>query len=270
MRRFIFITSAALVLIGCKREALTGSEARVAVEEIASTSQAETLTGNTIEISTNFTIGGALQQAASELRDFYESQLPCAAVELDRATLSIEYGASGSDCSYRGQTFTGTQRVELSKNDQDEVVVEHHWDALSNGRIEVTGEATATWNFDDRTRHIVHQLQWTNVETGKTGQGSGDRLQHALDGDIAVGIEVEGSRSWQGQRGQWDLAIEGVQMRWRDPVPQAGRYTLSTPFDKDASVSFTRKNSSTITVTVASGKRSFDFDVTSLGAIEGG
>ena len=53
-------------------------------------------------------------------------------------------------------------------------------------------------------------------------------------------------------------------MRWVDGVPQAGRYTLNTPFGKEVSVEFQRESSTTIGVTIAGPQRSFDFRVVTL------
>jgi hypothetical protein len=52
-------------------------------------------------------------------------------------------------------------------------------------------------------------------------------------------------------------------MRWVDAVPQAGKYTLDTPFGKSISVGFDRANETTIQVHIESGRREFDFDVVS-------
>jgi hypothetical protein len=57
-------------------------------------------------------------------------------------------------------------------------------------------------------------------------------------------------------------------MRWTDPVPQAGSYTLTTPFEKSVSMSFGRVDDDTIRVTVAGPKREFSFTVSKLGAIK--
>ena len=54
-------------------------------------------------------------------------------------------------------------------------------------------------------------------------------------------------------------------MRWIDPCPQSGTYTLGTPWEnKELSLSFERKNDHTITVTIESGGKSFDLDVLTL------
>ena len=83
------------------------------------------------------------------------------------------------------------------------------------------------------------------------GVGEGDRVQKPLAGGIAEGFMVDGSRSWTGHMGRtWDLAIDSVEMRWADPVPQAGSYTLESPEGKTLSLSFSRIDSDSIEVTV--------------------
>jgi hypothetical protein len=46
------------------------------------------------------------------------------------------------------------------------------------------------------------------------------------------------------------LAIDGVQMRGQDPVPQAGRYSLVAPNGKDLQLLFERQDDDTILVTL--------------------
>ncbi len=252
--------------------ALTREEAAEALEEIKVSSQAQALTSESVEISTNFTIGDAVEHAAEELRSFIQTQLPCADVSLELnpmaergAILTIEYGAKDGDCSYRGKEFTGRHIVSLARNDKDLVEVDHVWESLSNGEVMVDGSATVEWDFENETRHVVHNAEWTRLSDGRMGEGSGDRLQHALAGGLlAEGFGVDGSRRWKGESGTWDLDIDGVEMRWVDPVPQAGKYTLDTPFDKQLSVSFDRISATSIKVTLAGPRRSFDFKVLTL------
>lgn len=264
-----------LVLTGCPRnkkddDTLTLAEASQAVQEASLASQAEGLTSASVEITTSFTIGQAVEAAAQEIRTFVSSQLPCAEITLANSTLTIEYGALPGNCTYKGHTFSGTHSVTVSKNENSEVVVEHEWIGLTNGLVKLDGDATVTWNFQDQSRHVVHEAHWTRVSDGFEVTGSGDRLQTVLAGGLTEGIQVDGSRSWKSSRGQWDLSIDGVQMRWVDAVPQAGSYTLGTPSGKSLSLSFARKDGDTITVTVSNGKHSFAFDVTTIGSISEG
>ncbi len=256
-----------VVLAGCpKRESdtLTLAQAAQALEETQISDEAASLTSSSVEIATTFTIGQAVRNAAAEVRDFIGSQLPCAEITLADATLTVEYGARPGNCTYKGHEFGGTHSITIEKNDMGDVVVGHVWTDMNNGIVSVTGEATVTWSFANESRRVQHRLEWTRIRDGRTATGSGDRTQTLLEGGLLEGIQIDGSRSWEGSSGQWDLAIDGVQMRWVDPVPQDGTYTLSTPFDKTLSLGFDRVNEETIKVTISSGRRSFDFDVKRL------
>jgi hypothetical protein len=179
----------------------------------------------------------------------------------------VEYGAKAGKCTYRGHTFSGTHEISVERNEDASVEVHHEWSAFSNGVVSLDGSADVTWNFADKTRRVRHESHWKHLASGRTGTGTGDRVQSVLAGGLAEGIQVDGQRAWDGERGHWDLAIDGVQMRWTDPVPQSGSYTLTTPFQKSVSMSFERVDDATIRVTVAGPKREFSFTVSKLGAI---
>jgi len=253
---------AAATALGC--QALTRAEASAALEEAGLAAEAEALTSGSVEIGTRFTIGMAVEDAAMELSSFIQSQLPCAAITVEGATLSIEYGANPGSCVYNGREYGGVHTISVMRNAMDDVVVSHRWDDFHDDRVTVSGSAMVTWSFDDATRHVVHELTWTRLSDGRSATGSGDRTQRALEGGLFEGFGVDGTRAWEGESGTWTLAIDGVEMRWVDPVPQAGTYTLTTPEAKTLSLGFTRADASTITVTVSSGARSYDFDVTTL------
>lgn len=267
--KYVAITCAlgALLLACPRREGrLTAAEARQALEESAAASQAEGLTAASVDLATGFTFGAGVEAAVSELRAFVGAQLPCAEVSVDGATLSVEYGVAGS-CMYRGHELSGTARITVSAN-AEQVLVEHEWVDVSNGVVSLDGTATVTWDLAAETRRVVHATEWTSLRTGRVVSGEGDRLQRLLGGEAEQGIQVDGWRSWEGERGSWELAIDGVEMRWADPVPQAGGYTLSTPFGKTVSMTFERADADTIAVTVASGEREFEFTVSKLGAVQ--
>lgn len=261
------LSVASLTLTACpkdKSEPMTLAEAREAADESNLSSQAAALTANTVEINTNFTIGGAAKNAAEELRTFVGTQLACAEITLADATLTITYGAKPGNCTYRGNTYSGKHSVTVSRNEERDVVVDHTWTDLSNGKVKVNGTATATWSLANKTRNIKHDLTWTRLSDGLTGRGTGDRTQAALGGDITQGITINGSRTWEGKSGKWELAIEGVEARWKDPVPQAGVYRLASPKNRSISVSFSRVDEDSIKVTVKSGDKSFSFNVNSV------
>ena len=214
------------------------AEALQAVEESTLASQAEGLTSASVEITTSFTIGQAVETAAQEIKTFIESQLPCAAITLTGATLTVEYGAKPGNCTYKGQTFSGTHSITVAKNDQAaQVEVHHTWTDLTNGSVTLNGNADVTWDFSAKSRHVVHTAEWTRVSDGFKVTGEGDRTQTVLAGGLGEGIKVDGSRSWKSSRGQWDLGIDGVEMRWIDPVP-AGRRPTAPHADEEAARAF--------------------------------
>ncbi len=252
---------------GCGTE-LTREEAADALEEAQVSSQAEALTSSSVEISTNFTIGGAVEAAAAELQTFIQTQLPCARVTLAGATLTVEYGVLPGSCTYRGQTYHGTHSISVMRNEMSDVVVNHTWSELRNDQVSVTGSATVTWSFSNRTRHVVHELTWTRLSDGRAGTGRGDRTQQPLSGGLIEGFSVDGTRSWDGESGHWALDIDSVEMRWIDPVPQAGTYTLDTPYGASISMTFLRVSPTGIQVTIDNGRRNYQFTV--LTAASGG
>ena len=255
-------------LTGCPREGMTLEEAGQALEEVGVEAQATALTNGTIEISTNFTIGQAVEAAAQELKTFVETQLPCAEITLEKSTLTIEYGVKPGNCVYKGQTYSGTHAVTVSKNDQGEVIVDHVWTEMKNQTVSVTGSAQVTWNFQDPSRHVVHELEWTRLSDGRKGVGSGDEVQKPLPGGLIEGFSVDGERGWDGDKGSWELAIHQIEVRWEDPIPQSGSYELTAPNGKTATLSFSRIDEDSIEAKFETGKNEWVFVVNKLGYIE--
>jgi len=244
--------------------ALTNDEAAAALDEASASGSAASLTATSIDLTTSFTIGMAVDHAAQEIHDYVVSQLPCARVTLTGATLTIEYGALPGTCVFHGHTFHGTHQITVMANDMAQVIVQHTWTSLSDGQTTISGTATVTWSFADPSRRVMHDVTWTRLSDGRTGTGTGDVTQTPLAGSVLVGFQETGSRSWHGARGTWTLESMDVQWRWVDAVPQAGEYLLTTPFGKSASLSFSRTAPSTIHVLLTSGTKSFDFDVTTV------
>ncbi|MBK7582564.1 MAG: hypothetical protein IPI67_20495 [Myxococcales bacterium] len=262
-----------VVLSGCPKnkdsDSLTFAEAQQAVEESTLSSQAESLQAASVEITTNFSIGQAVQNAAQEIQTFVATQMPCADITLADATLTVNYGAKPGNCTYKGHTFKGSHSINVQKNEDAQVLVHHEWTDFSNGNVKLNGTADVTWDLQVKSRHVVHSVTWTRVLDDFKVTGEGDRTQTVLAGGLLEGIKVDGTRSWSSTRGEWDMTIDGVEMRWIDPVPQAGSYKLLTPSKKQLSLSFERVDEDTIQVTVANGSRSFHFNVTKLGSVKG-
>lgn len=260
--RALLILGGLSCLVGC--EALTREEAAEALAELEVSSQASALTSSSVEISTNFTIGDAAEAAAEELRTFVETQLPCAEITLEGPTLTIEYGAKPGNCTYKGLTYEGTHKITVMRNEMNDVLVDHEWIAFRNDVVEVTGTAAVTWDFESETRAVSYEQTWTRRSDGRSGVGTGDVTATALDEGILSGFSVDGERDWTGKSGEWNLDIDNVEMRWVDPVPQAGKYTLDTPFDKRITMEFERQTATQILVTVKGPRREFEFKVTTL------
>jgi hypothetical protein len=251
-----------VALPACKEQEMSRGEASTAVSEAALESDAHSVVSTSIEISTNFTIGKALADAAAELRAFIATEAPCAKLTLSGNTLTTEWGEK-TGCNYHGMTFTGTSQITISRDEDGSVEVDHVWTDMSNGRVKVSGTANVTWSKANASRHVVHDLSWTRLSDGKTGHGKGDRTQHLLDPSkgLAGGIGIDGNRSWTNAKGTWNLAITGVELRVSDPCPEAGTYTLSTPENKLITIEFTRRDETTIVAEVSAGKMHFSFVV---------
>ena len=271
MFRRTFALCVPLLLTACPRDreqSLTIDEAKEALAEATVSSQAENLTAASVDIATSFTIGQGVTQALNEVQAFVQAELPCADVSVDNQTLTVVYGAKPGNCNYRGHSLVGTAEITISKNDAGQVIVDHEWTDLRNDFVSLTGSAHVTWDGKALTRNVQHDTTWTPLTTGNVVHGSGNRTQAALNGDLTQGIRVDGTRSFQTARGDWNLAIAGVEMRWSDPVPQAGSYTLDTPFDASLGLSFKRVDGETIRVTVSGPKRSFAFNVSKIGTAQ--
>ena len=258
-----------VLVVACNQQALTHDEAVDALNESSVESQASALTAGPVEIATNFTIGAGVAQAAEQLRAFLVNEIPCAKITLAGSTITTEWGAAGGTCTYKGMTCSGTSSVTIKRTDAATVEVDHTFTDLSNGKVKVSGTAEVTWSATEHSRHVVHQLNWTRLSDNLTAQGSGDRTQTLIDPaqGLLGGIRIDGNRHWSGPSGNWDLAITGVEVRLQDPVPQAGSYDLTTPSNKNLSLSFDRQSADVIRVTLTGPKASFSFNVRETGTV---
>jgi hypothetical protein len=265
----VFVPALA-ALPACQEKDMTRGEAATAVSEASLESDAHSVTNVAIELSTRFTIGKALADAAAELRAFLTAEVPCAKITIVENTITTEWGVSGV-CTYHGVSLTGTSKVTIARNDDGTVQVDHAWTDLSNGRVKVSGTANVTWSKVAASRHVVHDLYWTRLSDGKKGHGTGDRTQRLLDPSqgLAGGIGVDGNRSFTTDRGTWHLAITGIEARLSDPCPYAGKYTLTNPENKLMTLEFTRRDEYTIVAEVNAGKMHFTFTVHTAGASAG-
>jgi hypothetical protein len=245
-----------------EQEGFTRDEAKAALDEATLESQAFALTYDVVEISTNFTMGAAIESAAEELRDWAASQLPCAELTLAGNALTIDFGALGDACVYKGRTYAGIVVIEVTKTSPEETVVTHSWAGFTDGEFTLDGGADVTWSSASMSRHVVYDANWTHG--GVTRDSNGDVTQTLIDEDLGLagGIVINGLRAWTGPSGHWGLGIEDIEARGQDPVPQAGRYVLTSPEGKIMQIFFERVSDVTIEVTVKDAKREYTFEVT--------
>jgi len=263
--RLLGLLPLTVALAGCSDEnELTNEQAWQALQEVVPSSQAENLTAKAVELSTHFFIGRTPEKAADELKTFINSQLKCADVRVDGATLAIEYGVNPGDCMYGAIPLSGASTITIRKNETSEVVVDQVWTGLSDGLVQLDGTATATWNANDETRHVVDDVTWTHLATGRIGKGTSDRTQKPIESDF----RIDGVRSWTSPRGTWHLGIDGVRASWAYPLPESGVYWLDTPFDKSVAMGFDRVGSDgAIQVTVERDQSQFNFKVPRHGVV---
>lgn len=259
---------ALLTTASCLDPALTREEAQEAVDSSNLASAAEALSYEVVEVSTHFTLGKAVEQAAEELRSFAVSQIPCSEVSLAGHVVTIDFGGLDDRCTYRGHTYGGIVELTLEAV-VGEVHVHHAWQGLTNGKVTVDGEADVTWSSTDHARHVTYHGTAVSTEHEGTLETKGEVTQTLIDPSqgLKAGIEINGTREWFMEEGRvWNLSVEGVEARGQDPVPQAGRYVLTTPSDKDVTMTFGRISANTIRVTVVGPRnRTYEVDVVSLG-----
>ena len=255
-----------LPLAACDPGNASGTEYRMAVDESVALGQADVAQQDIVEISTSFTLGDAAQTARANIEAFIKSQAACAVVTPtgDRG-LTIDFGDLADDCTYKGRTYGGVITIEVDVA-ADTTVVHHTAAAFTNGTVTLDGTADVTWTAD--SRRVVSDLRFDRE--GRETDVQGDRTQRLLDqaAGLAGGITVDGARTWQNDKGDFSLMIDGVELRPADPVPQAGTYQLTVPSGDEVTLSFTRVDDDTIEVRIAGGRRDRVFHVTRAGAVD--
>jgi len=265
--RNVRLGAALALCAACLEPAVSKQEAQEAFDSARVEAKAHLLTLDVIELSTSFTVGQAVEAAAEELRAFVASQVACAAVSLEGTELSIDFGDLGDACAYRGKTYAGLVKVRVDAAAAGELKVFHEWLELTDGVVELSGTAEVTWSQSQGTRHVVHDITWTDADEGEgLWWSGGDRTQRFLDPEagLAGGIRIDGERIWTVGEQTWQLDIDAVGVRLDDPVPQEGRYTLTTPEEKQMTLTFERQDESTIAVHVQSGLRDVTLQVHSV------
>jgi hypothetical protein len=255
-----------LSLFACDTGGVTGSELRLAVDESVWTGQVEAVQQDIIEISTSFRLGDAVAAARAGVQAFIASQSACATVTATgEGGLTIDFGDLDDACTYRGRHYAGVITIALAI-EGDQAVVGHEFAGFSDGVVTVDGSAEVTWTAE--SRRVVTDLSFDRA--GHVTELNGDRVQRLIDeqAGLAGGVVVDGERAWHNERGEFSLAIDGVELRPADPVPQAGAYHLVLPGDRQVDLAFERVDADTIEVRVAGPRRDRVFWVSSTGDVE--
>jgi len=264
--RLISVAAAIGVMVGCTGQ-MTTTEALVALEEARISGEGEVATTEPIEVSTDFTIGEGLQEAAAALAAWWESQVPCTEITVDVSTVSLDFGELGDDCTYNGHTYAGLTDITVTSAALTEVVVEHEWTGFRNEDIQVDGGATVTWSGDASTRRVVTDHTWTNDETSV--EVAGDHTYGVVDeADWLAGFTLDGVRDWEHDGEPWHLDMEGIEFRLQDPVPEAGLYRLIDPQGRALLHTVERIDPETIRIVFEGTYRDLVVDVNRLGGVE--
>lgn len=237
-------------LAGCfETEEMGVLEALSALGEVDRSARGEQATADVIEISTDFTIGGALEAAAQAVADFWESQAPCTTVTVEGAVTTVDYGSLDDACTWRGRTYAGVNTITVQSTTAGELEVLHDWNGFTNGDVTVDGGATVTWSGLDATRTVVTDHTWTGAD-GETVDVHGEHVSGRIDEAVPVwdsGFTLDGTRDWTGEDGgTWTLEMAGLELRLLDPAPQAGTVDLVDPEGKALTIVYSRVDEDTI------------------------
>jgi hypothetical protein len=259
-----------LPLTACATGAMTTPEGLEGLDQAVRSDAGIQVTARSVEVSTTFTLGAAVEAAAEELAAFWDSQAPCTEVALNGATLAIDYGTLDDDCTYEGRTYAGLSEVTVVGAADGAVEVAHGWTGLTDGFFQVDGGALVTWDGHALTRSVDTTHTWTELATGETVDVTGRHVMGSLDGGgfFDGGITLDGDRQWVDDAGDaWDLVISGVEARWIDPAPQAGTLAVTNPDGKTLDIAFSRVDETTVRAEVTGTRRPITVDITALGQV---
>jgi hypothetical protein len=258
------------LLAACDPTPMTMAEVLAALEETHSSARGEELVSEPIEVDTDFTIGAALEDAAEELRAWWAAVAPCAEVTVTGATVVVDFGELGDDCVYDGHTWAGVAEATVVATTPGALEVHHTWTGLGDEEIAVDGGATVTWSGTDLTRNVVTEHTWSERDGTASVDVTGDHTEGLLDDSAGLlgGIWMAGTRDWTSDSGTWALDMADLEIRWIDPVPQAGSVVITSPAGKTLTVTYTRLDANTIRLDVVGARRDLVFHVNALGIVE--
>ncbi len=265
------LTAAAVLILAttaCERDYMTNAEALTALEQTADSARGEQATNEPIEISTDFTIGAALEAAAEQFAAFWDSQQECTTTTIDGATVTVDFGDLDDDCDFEGHHYGGVAEITVDSTGLGELQVTHDWMGLNNGDVQVDGGAVVDWSGNDQTRHVSTDHTWKDLADGTTVDVVGDHIQGWIDEDQRIwgGITMEGTRDWTTDAGdQWHIDMVDLEIRLQDPVAQDGTIVLVDPEGRELTLDHERIDETTIRITIDGTREPLVFDINQIG-----
>lgn len=264
-----------LATTGCEPlgEEMGVVEALQTLSEVNRSGQGDAATQDVVEISTDFTIGGALADAAATIGDFWDSQVPCSTVTIEGATTTVDYGTLQDDCVFQGRTYAGVNTITVGSTTPGALEVEHTWTGFTNGDVTVDGGALVTWDGEDASRTVETDHSFTDAQDPDVVVDvRGEHVTRPLDADAPwweSGFTLDGTRTWSSDGSDWFLTMADLELRMIDPCPQAGTIEATAPSGRSLVITYARVDDDTISATL-SGLRGGDrvYHVSRLGAVE--
>jgi hypothetical protein len=232
---------------------MSGLEALAALGSVDQSARGEQATTEVVEVSTDFTIGDALESAAQAIADFWQSQAPCTEVTLAGNVLTVDYGTLDDACSWNGRTYAGVNSLTFASTTPGELEVLHDWSGFSDGEVTVDGGATVTWSGEDQTRRVQTEHTWTAVDDGATVDVVGDHVTGPIDASVPwwqSGFTLDGDRAWTLDGDEWSLVMNGLEWRLVDAAPELGSIDVVAPNGKTLSIVYARVDEGTISATL--------------------
>jgi hypothetical protein len=160
--------------------------------------------------------------------------------------------------------------VEVVNTTSGELEATHGWVGFQNEDVMVDGGALVTWSGQDLTRRVETEHTWTDLDDGTMVDVLGDHIFGYLDEGAGLlgGFTLEGTRSWSGESGDWDLDMADVEARLIDPVPQAGTFTVTDPEGRALEIAYERVDDTTIQATITGTRQPLVFHINALGGTE--
>lgn len=204
------------------------------------------------ELGSNFPTHQTVDMTAQRIAEFVEKQVPCAAVTVSDATVTVKYGVHQGSCSFRGNELAGTHTMTVVQNDASKAVVKHAWDG--NGEREAT---------------VI--VQGSGLERSVSYWDNGDHSWVVRPLPTGTGYLLDEPTSGCEEYCGGDFVR--AEFRWGEPVPQSGTYTswlrpTGNGGGVDLTMEFERLDETTIEAAVTANGETKLFHVSSDGDVE--